>query len=92
MLRVLDYRDLRERKGIRWSRPTVNEKIKKAGFPKPFEISERRRVWREDEVDQWLEARAAERVMELERAAIEDRNESEDGDEGEPDDEDEKPP
>ena len=61
-MRVLDFKDLYERKGIRWSRPVVKKKIAEEGFPRPFKISERRQVFREAEVDRWLEEKAQERV------------------------------
>ena len=61
-MRVVDFKDLYERKGIRWSRPIIMKKIAEEGFPRPFKISERRMVFSEAEVDRWLEERAQDRI------------------------------
>ncbi len=59
---VVDYKDLHERLGIRWSRPKLKEKIAEEGFPRPFQISQRRTVFRVKEVLAWLDERARQRV------------------------------
>ncbi len=60
--RVLDFKDLYERKGIRWSRPVLRRKMAEDGFPVPYSISDRRTVWWEHEVDAWLDEKARERL------------------------------
>ncbi len=59
---VVDFRDLHERLGIRWSRPKLKQKIAEEGFPPGFRISERRTVWRVSDVLVWLDKKARERV------------------------------
>jgi predicted DNA-binding transcriptional regulator AlpA len=59
-MRVLTRRDLRERKGIFWSRQHLDRKIRDGEFPKPFKLSDGKRapnVWDEREIDAWLKAR-----------------------------------
>ena len=59
---VVDFNGLHERLGIRLSRPKLKQKIAEEGFPRPFKISERRTVWRVQEVVAWLDEKARERV------------------------------
>ena len=59
---VVDFRDLHERLGIRWSRAKLKQKIAEEGFPRPFKISERRTVWRVREVVDWLDEKEREPV------------------------------
>jgi predicted DNA-binding transcriptional regulator AlpA len=55
-LRVLQFVDLRESKGLRYSRTHIDRLVAADQFPKPFRLGGRgsRCVWSEDEVDQWL--------------------------------------
>ena len=60
-MRILTRRDLRERKGIFWSRQHIDRKVRDGEFPKPFKLSNGTRapnVWNEREIDAWLKARA----------------------------------
>jgi prophage regulatory protein len=60
-MRVLSYPDLRERKGIVWSRAHVYRLMNAGRFPQPLKLGEGTTVWVEDEIDQWLARRVAER-------------------------------
>jgi predicted DNA-binding transcriptional regulator AlpA len=56
-MRVLTAADLRDRKGIAWSRQHLWRKVRAGEFPKPFKLSGRERgpnVWDEGEIDEWL--------------------------------------
>ena len=58
--RLLDYQALRER-GIPWTRVHL-ARLEAAGkFPLHIEVGENRIAWFEDEIDDFLEAKAAER-------------------------------
>jgi predicted DNA-binding transcriptional regulator AlpA len=54
--RFLSFPDLRERKGIRFSRTWVNELIRQGKFPKKIHISANRVGWLEGEIDAFLGA------------------------------------
>ena len=41
------------------SRATINRKVAAGEFPRPFWISERRKVWRMSEVGSWMAARSS---------------------------------
>jgi prophage regulatory protein len=60
-LRLISRPELRERKGIRWSRQHLDRLVKAGKFPKPLELGVNTRAWLEDEVDGWIAERAAER-------------------------------
>jgi len=61
-LRMLTRRDLRERKGVPWSRQRLHEKIKLGEFPPPdgktTDDSKAPNWWFETTVDRWLKERA----------------------------------
>jgi predicted DNA-binding transcriptional regulator AlpA len=63
--RFLSYPDLRERKGIRFSRVWIDELIRQGKFPRKIRISANRVGWLEDEVDAFLGACAEGEVQEL---------------------------
>jgi len=60
-MRVLSFFDLRDIKGIRWSRQHVLRMIKAGRFPRPLKIGDATVAWAEDEIDDWLSERMAER-------------------------------
>lgn len=57
--KLLDRKALRAHKGIPWSDTHLDRMIESGKFPAPFHISERRPVWFEDVIDNWLEEQAA---------------------------------
>jgi prophage regulatory protein len=59
-LRVLNRVALRE-KGIVFTRQHIRRLEEDGKFPRHIRVGENRIAWLEHEVDQWLEARAAER-------------------------------
>jgi prophage regulatory protein len=59
--RVLSYPDLRDRKGIAWSRAHVYRQVNAGKFPKPVKLGEGTTAWIEEEIDAWLDERIAER-------------------------------
>jgi prophage regulatory protein len=61
MQRVLSYPELRDRKGIAWSRAHVYRMVNAGQFPRPIKLGEATTAWLEEEVDSWLGQRVAER-------------------------------
>jgi len=62
--RILIYPDLREKKGIVFSRVHI-ARLEAAGkFPKKIQYGDGRVGWLEREVDEWIEAKAAARETE----------------------------
>jgi hypothetical protein len=61
-LRILMRRDLEERKGIRWSRQRLHEKIRNGEFPPPdgktTDHPNAPNWWFETTIDRYLKARA----------------------------------
>jgi len=53
-MRVLSYPELREKKGLVWSRAHVYRQIQAGKFPKPVKLGPGTTVWLESEVDAWL--------------------------------------
>ena len=61
-LRLLSFRDLKERKGIKFSRPWIKKLVSDGKFPKPFRPTGGTHIaWLESEIDEWIEACAAAR-------------------------------
>ena len=58
--RLLDYQALRER-GIPWSRVHVGRLEAAGKFPQHIDLGENSVAWFEDEIDDFLEAKAAAR-------------------------------
>ena len=46
---------------VKLSQSTIYLKIQNGDFPRPIALGARRRVWPEDEIDAWLEARRFDR-------------------------------
>lgn len=60
-MRVLSYPDLRDRKGIVWSRAHVYRMIHAGKFPPPLKLGEGTAAWLEEEIDRWLGGHVTER-------------------------------
>ena len=60
-MRVLSFRDLREIKGLPYSRVHVERLVREGKFPPPVRLSPARLAFVEAEVDQWLAERIAAR-------------------------------
>lgn len=60
-MRILRYKDLSRRKGIDWSRVHLDREERAGRFPQRVHLGPNSVGWVEDEVDEWLEKRAAER-------------------------------
>ena len=60
-MRVLSYPDLRDRKGIVWSRAHVYRMVRAGKFPAPLKLGEGTTAWLEAEIDRWLADHVAER-------------------------------
>ena len=58
-LRLLPIREVTRKIGC--SRAHVYRLMHTARFPRPVHLSKRARGWRSDEVDEWIEARSAQR-------------------------------
>jgi predicted DNA-binding transcriptional regulator AlpA len=57
-MNILSHHDLREKKGIPWSREHVRRMVKSGQFPRPFKMTPKgRNFWSEDDIDAWLELR-----------------------------------
>ncbi len=61
MMKILGFSDLKEKKGINWSRVHVSRLEKAGKFPKHVNLAPQSIGWIEEEIDAWIEARAAER-------------------------------
>ena len=59
-LRILSLNDLRER-GILYSRVHIGRLVKAGRFPAPIKVGQNRIGWIESEIDEWLNAKIAER-------------------------------
>ena len=59
-MRILRINDVLDRTGI-GAKSTLYKYIKDGSFPQPIKIGPKASGWREDEVDQWIAARTAER-------------------------------
>lgn len=64
-MQVLSYPELRDRKGIVWSRAHVYRMIHAGEFPPPLKLGEGTAAWLEEEIDCWLGGRVAERESRL---------------------------
>lgn len=60
-MKLLTREALRE-KGIDFSRTHIHRLITAGKFPKPMFLGQRKRVWIEAEIEQWLADRAQERA------------------------------
>jgi prophage regulatory protein len=60
-MRILTYEDLRDAKGVPYSKAHL-WRLERAGrFPKRVPIGAARHGWIDQEIDDWIQARAAER-------------------------------
>ena len=59
-LRILSLNDLREL-GIYYSRVHIYRLVKAGKFPAPIKVGQNRIGWIESEIDEWLNAKIAER-------------------------------
>jgi prophage regulatory protein len=60
-MRVLSYPELRNKKGIVWSRAHVYRLIRAGKFPQPLKLGEGTTAWLEEEIDRWLALHVSER-------------------------------
>ena len=59
-MKVLAHRDL-PAKGISWTRQHIHRLVKQGKFPQPFKLGEKTNAWTEDEIDEYLKNRIAQR-------------------------------
>ena len=59
-LKILSLKDLRER-GILYSRVHIGRLVQAGKFPTPIKVGQNRIGWVESEIDEWLNAKIAER-------------------------------
>jgi prophage regulatory protein len=59
--KLLNYRQLKELKGIGWSRQWIGVQIAAGNFPRPISLGSMTRGFVESEVDAWIESRMRER-------------------------------
>lgn len=60
-MRVLTYSELKPVKGIPYTRKHILELEKRGQFPRRVRLGEASVAWVESEIDEWLEAKAAQR-------------------------------
>jgi prophage regulatory protein len=60
-MKLIPYSDLKEKKGIKYSRAHVSRLEKADKFPKHVNLGPQSIGWLESEVDDWIAAKAAER-------------------------------
>ncbi len=58
-LRLLPIREVTRKIGC--SRAQIYRLMRTGRFPRPVHLSKRARAWRSDELDEWIEARSAQR-------------------------------
>jgi prophage regulatory protein len=58
-IRLLSPEQLRSVKGIDVDFNHLRRLIKRGEFPKPIQLTERKRAWRESDIDAWIQARAS---------------------------------
>jgi len=68
-MKLIPYSDLKEKKGIKYSRVHVSRLEKADKFPKHVNLGPQSIGWLEEEIDAWIEARAAERSEKPAQAA-----------------------
>mgnify|MGYP006436126827 CR=1 FL=1 len=56
MPKFIDYKTLVAR-GLFNNRTTLHRYIENHGFPRPYRLAGNRSIWREEEINAWLEAR-----------------------------------
>jgi prophage regulatory protein len=69
MPRIVSYTELKPRFGIRWTRKHIIELIRAGRFPHPVHLGGQTIGWPENEIDDWLKARIAERDVRSETAS-----------------------
>ena len=62
-MKLIAYSDLKEKKGIKYSRVHVSRLEKADKFPKHVNLGPQSIGWLEEEIDAWIAARAAERSI-----------------------------
>ena len=60
-MKLLSRWDLREKKGIKWSRQHLHRRVKEKKSPAPIKVGENTNAWIESEVDAYIEHCIAER-------------------------------
>ena len=60
-MKLLGIRDLKQHKGVSYSRAQIYRKVKDGSFPRPISLGENRIAFIEAEIDRWIEERIAER-------------------------------
>ena len=60
-MKLVTFPELRLRKGIPWTRQHVSREERAGRFPKRVRIGHNSIAWVEEEVDDWVEARIADR-------------------------------
>jgi prophage regulatory protein len=61
-IKLINFDELKPRKGIPYHRNHVRRMVAAGSFPKPVPLSSKRIAWIESEIDAWLAAKAAERA------------------------------
>jgi len=57
-MKLIPFADLKPRKGVPYGKVQLWRKEKRGEFPKRVRLGAARHAWLEDEIDQWIEARA----------------------------------
>jgi prophage regulatory protein len=60
-VKLLSFHDLRDKKGIAYSRAHIYRMVNAGKFPGYISIGEKRTAFVEEEIDQWIEERIAAR-------------------------------
>ncbi len=60
-MKLLGFEDLKDAKGIPYSRVHLWRLIKAKQFPMPVALGPGRKAWLETEIDEWIRSRAAAR-------------------------------
>jgi prophage regulatory protein len=57
-MRLITFKELGPKKGVRYTRDHLRVKIKNGEFPQPIQLSDSRIAWIESEIDDWITQRA----------------------------------
>jgi prophage regulatory protein len=62
-MRLLCFNQLKEVKGVAYTREHLARLVKASKFPQPVPLSGKRIAWLDSEIDDWIAARAADRIQ-----------------------------
>ena len=72
-MRLIPYSLLKAEKGVQYSQVHIARLVKAGTFPKPVELSSKRKAWIESDVDEWISTLAERRnPTKVKRVSLDD--------------------